>query len=142
MVTRSVMVKAGTEYRLGQNLLNDPDCLGFLQEHVCIAHYLATKELPEREFKGIIRPEEGEWPRELVRAAVASRDPEAVIRPKVIKFADEAAFEPDVAVFDDQIVSADFALAQIEDFLQTRRSVVLVDLNKLEQPPSEEEVQD
>ena len=49
------------------------------------------------------------------------------MKSKIIKFADEAAFKQS----NDISVSADFILRQIEDFFQTRRSIVLVDLDKI-----------
>ena len=143
LITHCVMVKAGTEYKLGQRLLDDPECLTQLHEHVCLAHFIATRQLPTSEFKTIIRAEEGQWPRDFIRTSLENRDSRAAVRPKLIKFADEAAFIPDSNVFDEQKVSADFILYQIEDFFQTRRSIVLVDLDKLQQgPPRDEEAKE
>ena len=44
-LTRTVMVKAGTEYIRGQSakLADDPDCVFKLQEHVCLAHFIAER---------------------------------------------------------------------------------------------------
>ena len=66
-----------------------------------MAHFLATRQLPASEFKAIIRAEEGKWPRDFVRTSLKNRDSSAVVRPKLIKFADEAAFTPDPSVFDE-----------------------------------------
>ena len=97
------MVEAGTEYKIGDKLLDDPKCLGELHKHVCLAHYLKEREsqLEKPEFKRIIKAEGDEWPREFIKKAKENRDEDAIIKSKLLKFADEAAFEPDLNVFDD-----------------------------------------
>ena len=83
-------------------------------------------------MKCIIRRDDSDpnWPRQYVQQCIRERGQQnqGVIRPKIIKFADEAAFSPDPNVFEAQKVNIDFVLRQIEEFFQTRRSIVLVDL--------------
>ncbi len=66
--------------------------------------------------RGIIRSEEAEWPREFVKKSKQERDEGQVIRDKLIKFADEAAFNNDSNELDAMSVSTEFALRQVEDF--------------------------
>ena len=46
--------------------------------------------------------------------------------------------EPDSLDIDEKTVSQDFMLEQIKEFFETRRSVVLVDLDALEKPKVQE----
>lgn len=43
LATRCIMVKAGTEYSEGSDLVEDPDCLTQLYEHVALAHFMAGR---------------------------------------------------------------------------------------------------
>ena len=58
-----------------------------------MAHYVLLKPQPEESKanieNGIIRKEEQEWPREFVKNSLEARDPDAVPKSKIIKFADE-----------------------------------------------------
>lgn len=54
-----------------------------------------------------------------------------IVRPKIIKFADEVALGADGEHSDEALLSQDFVLQEIQEFFQSRRSVVLVDLEKL-----------
>ena len=139
MLTRCIMVKAGTEYHPEKQLLDDPDCLTQLHDHVSVAHYVSQRPKPEQNQaneKGIIRAEQQEWPREFVQTSLQNRDPDAVVKAKIIKFADETALE-DAFSLDEQTVTQDFFLQELEEFFQTRRSVVLVDLDMLKKPEDE-----
>lgn len=68
LATRCIMVKAGTEYKLGQNLQNDADCMKQLHEHLCLALFLTSRPKAKvSEQKAIIRADSAAWPRPLVR---------------------------------------------------------------------------
>lgn len=54
-----------------------------------------------------------------------------IVRPKIIKFADEVAMGADGEHSDEALLTQDFVLQEIQEFFQSRRSVVLVDLEKL-----------
>jgi exosome complex RNA-binding protein Csl4 len=54
-----------------------------------LAHFMENREKQEHKEKGIIRVEDSQWPREFVRQQKENRNEDDIIRPKVIKFADE-----------------------------------------------------
>ena len=49
LATRCVAVRAGTEYKLGQQLSNDQESMYQLHEFVCLAHYLEQKNADKPE---------------------------------------------------------------------------------------------
>ena len=110
------MVKAGTEYKQGQTLTEDPFCREQLHEHMVLAHYMKNRTLPETTEKAILRAEGSEWPREFIKKSIESRDPEAIIRPKILKFADEHCLKDDPLAFDEYKVDQDFIMKEIEEF--------------------------
>ena len=68
LLIRSVLVKAGTPYVLGEPLSNQSECLDALHQFVCSAHQESICIKPEGDSKGIIRKDGAQWPREAVQA--------------------------------------------------------------------------
>ena len=118
-LTRCVLVKSGCEYTLGQKLTNDPECVQSLYEHVSLAHFVEArdKELKKSDNKSIIKQEDADWPREYVKNNMPVRSEDDVVRKKLMKFADETAFDKDQPDISKKSVSTDFVLRMIEDFI-------------------------
>jgi len=63
--------------------------------------------------KGIIRGDGQEWPRDFVKQSIKERPSNAVVRPKVIKFADEASLKE---TSQEALLTQDFVLQEIQEF--------------------------